>query len=206
MTLLANRILVVSPLAGRRVGVSMRGTGVGVVVRGRTVTWFFLVMLLVLVSRAAAGSALTAPKNETTIVTSLRQRSPTAHALDQLAVNVAAGAGNMSPSTATWIATTRAKAMALMDSAPSDAIAAEPVWVMVVQGGHFLRPPRDSCPSRLRRRCNLPPYYTAIVAIIEQSSGGVTDFGETNRAPSLSVLGNPETDPLGRVKSTEPSG
>ena len=182
----------------------MQRIRVGVLIPGRAVTWIMLVVLLVFASEAVASSVLTGPKRGSVTSSSMQARSSTERALDQLAVNMAASAGNALPSAATWIETTRVKAMAFMDSAPSDQAAANPVWIMVVQGGRFLRPPRDSCPPGLRGRCNLPPFFAVIVAIVDQPTGDVTDFGETDRAPNLSSIGRPETDSLVGIKPTVP--
>jgi hypothetical protein len=121
--------------------------------------------------------------------------SPQAAEIDQLAVNISADAGVDSPSSVTWIATTRGAASSAIMQAVLGAIAgAQQVYALEIYSGTSVY--TASMPGLFDE----PPAHSSyLLVIVDRSTFAVTDVGFAKTEASMAVLGSPETDSLSGI-------
>jgi hypothetical protein len=118
--------------------------------------------------------------------------------IDTLAVQLAASYQDSSPSSVTWVASTRQDALSLWGI--GNGVPATPVYVLEISGGSFSDSDSGGIPGGASPASTSSRY---LVAIVTQSSlsattsnDNVTDIEVAGSVPSLNSLGTPVTDPL----------
>lgn len=101
--------------------------------------------------------------------------------LDQIATSFAASFGDLSPSSITYVATTRQAANQIDSGAVVDSN--QPAYLIVERGNfidHADAPPNAAA---------APPSGSVLTIIVDQQTGQVTDYGVSNNVPAIANLG-----------------